>query len=242
MQVAMAPVGSGTRRLSRVNLAAACSFALGGTLFALGAAFAQWGIGSLATVNLTYLVGGFFFSLGGYLSIRLSAANSEVLKPPAEKGTGWWRSPPQGRARRSAIILFVGTLFFAVSLVAAFAQGLTPRQSNGWIWLPDITGCLCFLVSGHLAMLEVGDGRIRLRTDVLGWWVVAVNQVGSVLFFLAGIAAFTRPSTDHAINTGLVNLGTLAGAACFAVGGLIQAFDTPSPTRPVSSPRTDATQ
>ncbi len=93
-------------------------------------------------------------------------------------------------------MLFVGTLLFAVSLVAAFAEGLTPRQSNGWIWLPDILGCVCFLVSGHLAMLDVGDGRIRVRARLLGWWVVAVNQFGSVLFFLAGLAAFTRPATS----------------------------------------------
>ncbi len=208
---APAPDRARARRLDRVNRVAACAFVLGGALFALGAAFAQWGIGSLATVNVTYLVGGFFFSLGGYASIRLTADT-------------------HGRALRSAVILFAGTLFFAISLVAAFASGLTPRQSNGWIWLPDITGCVCFLVSGHLAMLEVGEGRVRWRPDVLGWWVVAVNQLGSVLFFLAGIAAFTRPATDHAINTGIVNVGTLAGAVCFAIGGLVQAFDPPRRT------------
>ena len=130
-------------------------------------------------------------------------------------------------------MLFVGTLFFAVSLVAAFAEGLTPRQSNGWIWLPDIVGCVCFLVSGHLALLEVGQGRIRVRAGLLGWWVAAVNQLGSILFFLAGLAAFTRPATDQEINIGLVNWGTFAGAVCFAVAGLIQVFDTSTPTRTV---------
>ena len=130
-------------------------------------------------------------------------------------------------------MLFVGTLLFAVSLVAAFAEGLTPRQSNGWIWLPDILGCLCFLVSGHLAMLDVGEGRVRIRPALTGWWVVAVNQAGSVLFFLAGIAAFTRPATSHELDVGLVNWGTFAGAVCFAVGGVVQAFDTPTSTRTV---------
>lgn len=191
------------------NLAAAVSFVIGGSLFALGAVFAQLEVGSLVTVNVTYLVGGVFFSLGGYVSILLA--------------------PPHQRQRRSAVVLFVGTLLFAVSLVAAFAAGLTPRQSNGWIWLPDISGCLCFLVSGHLAMLQVGAGRIRVRPRVLGWWVVAVNQLGSILFFLAGLAAFTRPATSHELDVGLVNWGTFAGALCFAAGGLIQAFDTPTP-------------
>ena len=197
------------------NLVAAISFFLGGSLFAVGAFLAQLGTTSLVTVNVTYLVGGFFFSLGGYVSILLA--------------------PPHERAWRSAVVLFVGTLLFAVSLVAAFAEGLTPRQSNGWIWLPDILGCVCFLVSGHLAMLEVGAGRVRVRPHVLDWWVVAVNQLGSVLFFLAGLAAFTRPATSRELDVELVNWGTFTGAVCFAIGGVIQAFDTPTSTTTVVS-------
>lgn len=214
-----------TRRSTRLNLVAAVAFVVGGSLFALGAAFAQLGVVSLPTVNVTYLVGGCFFTLGGYVSILLADDTDEHMR--------WWRFRSYPRSWLSAFVLFVGTLFFGVSLVAAFAEGLTPRQSNGWIWLPDMTGCVCFLVSGHLAMLEVGAGRVRMLTHLVGWWVVAVNQVGSVLFFLAGIAAFTRPATSSAIDTGLVNWGTFTGAACFAVGGVIQAFDTPTTTRTV---------
>ena len=219
-----------TRRSTRLNRVAAVAFVLGGSLFALGAAFAQLGVTSLPTVNITYLVGGCFFSLGGYVSILLadSADNSDIDERMRRRGL--WSRP---RSWLSAFVLFVGTLFFAVSLVAAFAAGLTPRQSDGWIWLPDMTGCVCFLVSGHLAMLDVGAGHVRVLTHLVGWWVVAVNQLGSVLFFLAGIAAFTRPATSSAIDTGLVNWGTFAGAACFAVGGVIQAFDTPTTTRTV---------
>jgi len=215
----------GARRLSRLNLLAALAFVAGGSLFALGAALAQLGIGSLEAVNITYLVGGFFFSLGGLTSIVL------VVHLTQER-----------RSWRSAVVLFVGTLLFAVSLVAAFAQGLTPRQSDGWIWFPDMLGCVCFLASGHLAMLDVCDGRVGVRVHLLGWWVVAVNQLGSVLFFLAGLAAFIRPATSQAVDTGLVNWGTFAGAVCFAVGGLIQAFDTPTPTRTVVTTSHDETQ
>jgi hypothetical protein len=145
----------------------------------------------------------------------------------------WWSYQPHRRDWLSAVVLLVGTLLFAVSLVAAFAEGLTPRQSNGWIWLPDILGCLCFLVSGHLGLLAVCDGRIGVRAHDLGWWVVAINQLGSILFFLAGIAAFTRPTTSRALDIGLVNWGTFAGAICFAVDGVVQAFDKPTPTRTV---------
>jgi hypothetical protein len=187
--------------VDRDNTVAGAAFTLGGSLFALGAFLAQTGA-DLTAVNVTYLVGGGFFSTGGWLSVAAATSRS--------------------RDWQSAVVLFVGTLLFAVSLVAAFASGLTPRQSDGWIWLPDILGCVCFLVSGHLAMLAVGHGRVRLLAGDVMWWVVVTNQVGSVLFFLAGLASFVRPATSEAVNVGLVNWGTFAGAACFAVAGIIQ--------------------
>lgn len=185
----------------RDNLLAGVAFTLGGSLFAAGAFLAQNGA-ELVAVNVTYLVGGFFFSLGGWLSILATTARS----------LAW----------SSAVVLFVGTLLFAVSLVAAFAQGFTPRQSNSWIWFPDMLGCVCFLVSGHLAMLDVGHGRVRILTGEPDWWIAAVNQIGSVLFLLAGLAAFVRPATSEPVNVGLVNWGTFAGAVCFAVAGVLQ--------------------
>ena len=61
-----------TRRRRRMDIAAAASFILGGALCALGAALAQLGGTSLTTVNLTYLVGGVFFSLAGYISVVIA--------------------------------------------------------------------------------------------------------------------------------------------------------------------------
>ncbi|KAA1423968.1 hypothetical protein FE697_007585 [Mumia zhuanghuii] len=219
------------RRLIRLNLTAAVSFVLGGSLFAVGAYLAQAGIGSTRTVDVVYLVGGVFFSLGGYVSV-LQATNAPTVIDEtgslSSPGWRWWLLRGRDIGWASAAVLFVGTLFFAVSLLAAFAQDLTPRQSDGWIWLPDIVGCVCFLVSGHLAMLEIGHGRVTWRPGDLGWWIVAVNQLGSVLFFLAGLAAFVRPTTSAEINAGLVNWGTCAGAVGFVIGGVLQMFEKPT--------------
>ncbi len=223
-----------TRRLNRINVVSAVAFILGGSLFALGAGLAQLEVGTLATVNTTYLVGGCFFSLGGYASILLVVNAARDGRPGVTvEPMRWWSYQPHRLGWLSAVVLFAGTLLFAVSLVAAFAEGLTPRQSDGWIWLPDILGCVCFLVSGHLAMLEVGAGHVEVHVHELAWWVVAINQIGSILFFLAGIAAFTRPATSSALDVGLVNVGTFAGAVCFAVGGAIQVFDRPTSRRTV---------
>lgn len=220
------------RRLGRANLVAATSFTLGGSLFALGALLAQLGIGSATEIDTVYLVGGFFFSLGGYVSV-LQAVNAPAdIDDSGALTSGPWRWSgflPKQIGWLSAAVLFVGTLFFALSLVAAFAQDLTVRQVNSWIWIPDVAGCVCFLVSGHLALVEVGHGRIWRVVNDLGWWIVGVNQIGSILFILAGLAAYTRPSTGSVIDLDLVNWGTFLGAVCFAVGGVLQMFERPAP-------------
>ncbi|MFC8734455.1 hypothetical protein ACFT5B_18530 [Luteimicrobium sp. NPDC057192] len=217
-------------RLARTNLAAGLAFVVGGALFAFGPVLAEAGVGSVHGVDTVYLVGGLFFSTGGYASV-LQASNAPT--DIDERGTlsraawTWWAWRPHQIGWLSVAILFAGTLFFGVSLVAAYASDLTARQSDGWIWLPDMVGCVCFLVSGHLALLEVCHGRIGVLPRDLGWWVVAVNQLGSVLFFLAGVAAFVRPATSTEINLGLVDWGTFAGAVCFVAGGALQLGERP---------------
>ena len=47
----------------------------------------------------------------------------------------------------------------------------------------------------------------------LDWWVVAVNQFGSVLFFLAGLAAFVRPATSARSTSGW-SIGERSPARC----------------------------
>jgi len=223
------------RRLDRTNRVAAGSFVIGGSLFSLGALFAQLGIGTARTADVVYLVGGVFFTLGGYASVVQAVnAPTDVDEHGALSSSRWrwWAFQPGHIGWLSAAVLFGGTLLFGVSLVAAFAENLTVRQSDGYIWFPDILGCVCFLLSGHLALLEVCHGRIGILTRDLGWWIVAVNQVGSVLFFLAGLAAFTRPATSDVISIGVVNWGTFLGALCFVVGGVLQAFERPAQGSP----------
>jgi hypothetical protein len=220
----------GAPRRLRINLVAAVSFFLGGSLFALGAFLAQTGDDAARNIDLVYLVGGVFFSTGGYASV-LQAGNAPTDidqdgSLSAERWK-WWDPRPHNLGWLSAAVLFLGTLLFAVSLVAAFASDLTVRQANTWIWVPDMLGCVCFLLSGHLALLEICQGRIGVRASEIGWWIVFVNQVGSVLFFLAGLAAYTRPSTSTALDLGVANWGTFLGAVCFVLGGVIQAFDRP---------------
>jgi hypothetical protein len=45
---------------------------------------------------------------------------------------------------------------------------------------------------------------------------------------ISALAAFTRPATAIEVSVGVANWGTLTGAVCFAIGGVMQAFDRPA--------------
>ncbi|MFF7842234.1 hypothetical protein ACFZC6_26035 [Streptomyces ossamyceticus] len=218
-------------RLRRLNAIAATAFVLGGALFAAGAAVAQLGSGDATTCASIYFVGGLCFNTGGYVSLL------QVINAPRHVPGGagalvtqrwrWWSYEPARADWVSTFVLFAGTLVFAVNLLDSFLQGLTVQQINRLIWAPDVIGCVLFLISGHLALVEICHGRPRLLPRDLGWWIVAVNQLGSVLFMVAAIATYSRPTTGDLVNADIANWGTLTGALCFLIGGLLQLFERP---------------
>ncbi|MGE3289403.1 MAG: hypothetical protein AB7J32_25355 [Pseudonocardia sp.] len=223
-------------RLRRCNDLSGVSFFLGGALFTLGALLAQYEVAPTLTINWTFLIGGFWFSTGAY-----AALVQEVNSPRKIGDDGklvahpwrWWAYEPNRPGWLAAFVLFCGTLAFAISLVDAFLTGLSTGQANRLIWAPQMVGCVLFLVSGHIAIMEVCHGRLRFLPSSLGWWIVIVNQLGSWLFLLSGLAAFVRPVTGEVISVGLINWGTAWGAACFSAAGVAQLFERPAVAPPV---------
>ena len=228
---AVRPDRSTAARLRRLNWVAAGAFTIGGLLFAIGALVAQVGSGDAVSAASVFLFGGVFFSTGGYASL-LQAINAP--RTVDERGTllsqrwRWWSYEPMRIEWLATFILFAGTLAFGISLVDSFIKDLSSEQVNRLIWAPEMVGCVMFLISGHLAMVEVCHGRPRLHPRSLEWWIVAANQLGSILFFIAALAAFIRPATGSTVNVDLANWGTFGGAMCFAIGGVLQAFERPS--------------
>jgi hypothetical protein len=193
-------------RERRLNAVAASAFLVGGSLFAIGAALAQGDVGGPRLVAAVYLAGGVFFSSGGAASVRLARDRS-----PLEQ--------------LSALVLFVGTLVFAINLLDSLLGDLSPAQYDRLVWSPDMVGCALFLVSGHLAMVRISGTWLPCwRPHELGWRIVALNQLGSVLFMVSAVASLVRADGDM-IAIGIANWGTLTGALCFAVAGLMQEPD-----------------
>ncbi len=226
-------------RLARCNAVSGFSFFLGGALFTLGAVLSQLTAAGETTINSTFLIGGVFFSTGAY-----AALVQEINSPRGIGRDGvltqdrwrWWAYEPNRAGWVSAFVLFCGTLAFAVSLIDVFLTDLSQTQLDRLIWAPEMVGCILFLVSGHIAIIEVCHGRFRLSPRTLGWWIVTVNQLGSWLFLLSGLAAFVRPATGAVINVAVINWGTALGAACFSAAGVAQLFERPDTGTPAAQP------
>jgi hypothetical protein len=224
------PDAATERRLRAINAVAATAFVFGGSLFALGAVLAQGDVGGPRLAAAVYLVGGLFFTTGGYASVLQvvdapRAADADgVVRAAAWR---WWATEPGRLDWWSAVALFVGTLYFGASLLAALIGDLSAAQADRLVWSPEVVGCVLFLLSGHLALTEMHRDRPRGRRVDLGWWIVVVNQLGSALFMLAAVAAFVRPETGDELAVGLANWGTFAGAVCFAVAGAMQELERP---------------
>ncbi|WP_333778738.1 hypothetical protein [Streptomyces sp. IBSBF 3136] len=217
-------------RLRRLNTIASIAFVIGGALFAAGAAVARYGSGSAVESASIYFAGGLFFNIGGYVSLlqtinapRHDTGGDRLVTRPWR----WWSYEPMRLDWLATFLLFAGTLVFGVNLLDSFLRGLSVRQVNRLIWTPDVIGCALFLVSGHLGLVEVCHGRPRLLPHRLDWWILAVNQLGSTLFMVSALAAYTRPATGSALNTGIADWGTLTGALCFSLGGVLQLYEHP---------------
>ncbi|MEU1462709.1 hypothetical protein ABZ467_18875 [Streptomyces sp. NPDC005727] len=216
-------------RLRRLNAIAATAFVIGGALFSVGAGVAQFGSGDALECASVYFAGGLFFNTGGYVSL-LQVINAPVHTEGrlTTRRWRWWSYEPMRVDWLGAFVLFAGTLVFAVNLIDSFLRGLSVPQINRLIWVPDVIGCVLFLVSGHLGFTEICHrGRPCAHPRDLGWWIVAVNQLGSILFMVSALAAFTRPATGGLVNAGIANWGTLTGALCFSVAGLLQLRERP---------------
>jgi hypothetical protein len=214
--------------LRRANAVAAGAFLVGGSLFAIGAALAQADIGGPRLAAVVYLVGGVFFSTGGYTSVLL-AINAPHRRRDGSWAHGrwrWWAREPRNYDYLAAAVLFSGTLVFAINLVDSLLGDLSPAQVDRLVWSPDLIGCALFLISGQLAMVDISGSWWRIRAEGLGWWIVFVNQVGSVFFMVSAVASFVRADGDM-IAVGIANWGTLTGALCFAIAGFMQFFEPP---------------
>ena len=141
-------------------------FAVGSAFFALATAPGFPSVAGAGTTNVLCFIGSWFFTTAGWMQYVLARA-----------GLQWW----------SAAIQFIGTVLFNVSTgTAVWAHAVI--EERRFVWAPDATGSLAFLLSGLLAVLVVGLWAPRS----LDWQATWINMIGCVAFGISALAAFVR--------------------------------------------------
>lgn len=169
-------------------------FAIGSSFFAIATMPGFPGLAGAAVTNLLCFIGSWFFTTAGWMQYVL-----------ALRGIQWC----------SAAIQFMGTVMFNVSTGAAVWAHAAFAERR-YVWAPDATGSLAFLVSGVLAAVAVGLWSPK-SVDWRGSWI---NLIGCVAFGVSALAAFVSKAGVNE-DAWLANIGTFVGALCFLVAAVM---------------------
>jgi hypothetical protein len=196
-------------------------FAIGATLFALGAAPGFAHAVGFKWDAAVFFSGSIFFTSAAFLQY-LESVNARRRKLPGKHRIRVFVWEPRNLAWWSSLVQLAGTIYFNVSTFhAIWTELLKPSQVDHLVWKPDIYGSICFLIASTIAWVELGHVLRAKRPRTYSWWIVYLNLTGSVFFGISGIASFVLPTTNHVANKVLVDMGTFVGALCFLAGAII---------------------
>lgn len=214
-----------TVRPFRLNATIAWLFMAGSTCFVVGSVPAYLDAVGGWVDGITYVVGSVFFTSASYCQLvqaqspATTAVDEVTQHQPAEVHLWGWL--PHDRTWLAAATQFPGTLFFNISTIAALTHNATAAESDRYVWRPDLTGSVLFLVASAFAVLAVSPRFLSLQPRSFPWRIAWLNMLGSVLFMASAIASYVVPSTDALLGARLAVAGTFWGAVCFFVGAAL---------------------
>jgi hypothetical protein len=184
-------------------------FVIGSSLFAIATAPGFAMVGGAGATNLLCFIGSWFFTSAALIQL--------VLSRPTPRRS--WGKPAKRIEWLSAATQFVGTLRFNVSTGGALWAHRIPARRH-FVWWPDATGSVAFLVSGALGVaavtLTVGLVQLKSREWLAAW----TNMVGCIAFGVSAAGAFiTRRGVTE--DAWVANVGTFVGALCFLIAAVL---------------------
>ena len=203
-------------------------FMIGSIHFLVGALAALWpatfpaALRSEENLGIVFFIGSIFFTSAAWLQ-WLEALNGDVAEALNDAPGRWlwfgWR--PRNLGYLACLVQLVGTVFFNFNTADAMIGGLSWRQQDVLIWLPNMLGSICFLVASYLAYTEVSHGVYSLAPRSLSWWIAVINLVGSVTFQISALESLVGPEGISPHFLFWSTFWTAAGAFCFLVGAYL---------------------
>lgn len=200
-------------------------FAIGSTCFLVAALASQWSSVTRPGIGVTFFAGSICFTSAAYLqhwlAVRAASGGPTLRASGRPRLLHPARWPHAHVDALATLVQLAGTVLFNVNTYNAMDASLTAKQANLRVWTPDMIGSACFLLASALAFANGSRAWLALRPRVRGWWVNALNLLGSVCFGVAAVASLIQPSTNEPVSARIANGGTAAGALCFLLGALL---------------------
>lgn len=196
-------------------------FIIGSSCFALGSFASNWPqylspeFSGSGVINAVFFVGSLFFTSAAGLQL-LEAINGDVTDiDRSGRHWRWFGWKPHNAGYSASLIQFIGTVLFNFNTADVMIAGLDWVGEDVLVWTPDVIGSACFLIASYLALIEVSHRFSSVEPRQVGWWISALNMLGSVAFMLAAVFTFFLPPSAEMEWAWGANFFTLVGAACF---------------------------
>ncbi len=199
-------------------------FAIGSVLFAAGSLMVLKDLAGEFIINLTYFVGSVFFTIAAYAQYydSINSLVRDNVSIPLNR-RHWFAMRREEFAFWSASTQFIGTVFFNFNCFDAFLSVGTIAE-DVIVWGPDMIGSVLFVVSGFLAILEIGRQVKPLKEFGVEHWITFINFVGCIAFLLSALLAFITDNPS-AVRLWWSTILTFIGSICFLAGALLLYFN-----------------
>lgn len=196
---------------------AGLGFAIGSALFMLGVPMSTATSLPLTASAWTYFAGSLFFTSAATIQ------SADAWRPPGEAARHHHDWKPADRANLlAALVQWVGTVAFNVTTVRSALDAAGHADFTAQVvWSPDAFGSVLFLISSAVALAPEVHRRRHRHVRDRAWAIAALNMLGSILFGISAVAAWTNPSSGELLSLTWSNAGTLLGALCFLVGAVL---------------------
>ena len=211
--------GTDQARLTRLRWTA-WLFIVGSAAFVLGVPLSENSGISPSVGAAVFFIGSVVFTSAGTLQF---IASREDLPPASESERRWFSALARPRTVdwMASFVQLLGTLWFNATTFRALADSFgNSRATTEEVWRPDAFGSVAFLIASWLAFAPEVRWRRHARVRDRSWAIAAVNMLGSILFGISALGAYTR-SSGQLVSLTWANAGTVLGALCFLFGALL---------------------
>lgn len=190
-------------------------FAIGSSLFALGAIMPVVGLSNAA--NPIFVLGAIFFTSAATVQWRTAVHHSPSqlnLRQRVEFDLG----NPDWSA---AVVQLIGTLYFNVMTIAALV--VSPNDDQRYtadVWRPDAIGSVLFLVSSAIALHPLSRQLRHKELRGRSGWIAWSNMFGAVMFGVSAVANQLVAPGDFR-SEWWTNAGTFLGGLGFLLASVL---------------------